>query len=411
MGKQKHMHSILSSAKKHPQTTLFLVTTTLMFMPFYISVPAFLFATLYLITKHYKTILTDYKKLGWIGVFIIYAIVISMYNKNTIGIAVGVFLIFFAYYFKYYRDWIDGVNLLRLLQLIVFSSWWLSVLSIIKYIRYAYANGYDVWYVFKYANVQIRAEATFFNANYYGLFCIFSILIAMYLFTRIKWRIVRIMYCIIILHNVISILLTASRMLLPTLFISIIWFLLFVDRRWAFVALIGAAAVTGMLIIRPDLMPRLETISYGFQDRFLIWETGWRVFKSSPWIGRGLMSYLSFYYQFTNKAQLHSHNLYLDALANFGIIGCILLLITLTHFLRQLVSLIRYEQYRLEIGLVSAFVLTVLVHGTVDVAIFWIQTGYIFLLLTVPKPLVLCELSRLPLQKVHSISSLFFYAE
>ena len=49
------------------------------------------------------------------------------------------------------------------------------------------------------------------------------------------------------------------------------------------------------------------------------------------------------------------------------------------RYFRERVALWFKPEVQAEIGLVTAVIVTVLVHGLSDVAVMWLQTGYIFL--------------------------------
>ena len=98
------------------------------------------------------------------------------------------------------------------------------------------------------------------------------------------------------------------------------------------------------------------------------------------------MTYVNFYYLFADKGKMHAHQLLVDCLANYGLVGMMLLVMAFSRYFRRLFRGIFNPQIRPEMGLVVATVLTVLFHGLMDVGIFWIQTGYIFLALVTVTP-------------------------
>lgn len=68
----------------------------------------------------------------------------------------------------------------------------------------------------------------------------------------------------------------------------------------------------------------------GMGVRLLLWDGAWRIFLESPWLGWGADSFAWHYYRVTEQASLlgytmHSHNLVLEVLVCFGVVGGILL--------------------------------------------------------------------------------------
>ena len=142
----------------------------------------------------------------------------------------------------------------------------------------------------------------------------------------------------------------------------------------------SAIAIAVLLILNPSLLPRLSSIHLGLDDRLEIWQAGWNIFAMSPLLGRGPLSYAKYYYLFDSRATMHSHQVLIDTLANYGLFGVLILVAIATPFLRQLLQKYHDKTVRREFGLVTSMLVAVAVHGLMDVSVFWVQTGYIFLL-------------------------------
>ena len=319
------------------------------------------------------------QNLGWIGIFILYSLTVSLVNRNWIGVFATVAVALIALFFVYYQRKLNAELYVLLLKVFCWGSIPLALMAIYQYLLYAYTNGYDMFYIFNYHNPQTRAEATFFNANYYGLYCVFVIVIAMYLFKRSHFKHTRLLSVLVLALNSISIILTASRWLLPTVVVAVVWLIFFLNRKYALIAMGISAIGILVLLFNPDILPRLTTLAYAFEDRFIIWETGWNIFLTEPLFGRGAMSYVNYYYLFVDEGKMHSHQLLIDTLANFGIYGLMILCVSFANFFRRILASLRDTSIRAEIGLITSFVVVVLFHGLMDMAIFWLQTGFIFL--------------------------------
>lgn len=76
----------------------------------------------------------------------------------------------------------------------------------------------------------------------------------------------------------------------------------------------------------------------------------------------------------------HAHNLFLDTLLNFGVVGgCAIFFYVLTQ-LKMLMKRFQTNVCKNRNILVLVMFSAVLIHGCTDVTIFWIQTGMLFLL-------------------------------
>lgn len=372
--------------QKQIEPIIFALISLSILFPFYISSLVTALGAGVLFFTHYKELKEAFLKTHWLGIFIFYSLLVGLFYQNWIGVGVGVVMFLFAMLFYFYQRYLTFELYQFNLKVFVFGSIPLALLSYYKYSRDVLKNGYDLLYIFKYHNPQTRAEATFFNPNYYGLYIAMVLIMAIYLFSQNQNRRFRWVMVLTILMNLMSLILTGSRWSIPTVIVGAVIMLFFLKPKLAWG--LGFLLVGGFiaLLIRPDLLPRFTTLAHGFEDRFAIWQVGWNLFLTSPIVGRGPMTYVNFYYLFADKGKMHAHQLLVDCLANYGLVGMMLLVMAFSRYFRQLFRGIFNPQIRPEMGLVVATVLTVLFHGLMDVGIFWIQTGYIFLALVTVTP-------------------------
>lgn len=374
---------------------ILLLTTIAILFPFFIGGPVLLAATIYFAWHERSKLYHRLKNQGWIGAFIVYAVSVGLVNRNITGVLATVAVALIALFFNYYREYLTADYFLKILKVIAWGSIPLVLMAIYQYLYYVWNNGYDIWYIFKYHNPQTRAEATFFNANYYGLYCIMAILVALYLAKKLPQRYEKVLSLIAVAGNGISIILTASRLLLPTVVIGMLWLMYFLNRKYAIGVLILGFVGGGVLLLNPAILPRLTTLDYAFEDRFILWGTGWNIFLTSPLVGRGALSYLNYYYLFVDRGQIHSHQLLIDTLANYGLIGIFILFNAFIGYFRQLMIDLKQPNIRHEVGLVSSILVVVITHGLMDMAIYWLQTGFIFLAIVMCPTNILQDLSKM----------------
>ena len=162
-------------------------------------------------------------------------------------------------------------------------------------------------------------------------------------------------------------------------FLKAFVFLFVCDRKISYwiLGIIGIGLI--LLIIYPDLLPRCDSISSYFDFRTGIWECALRSFADSPLFGKGYYSY-SFiwvdYFKEQYYPALHAHNLYIELLINFGIIGTLPLV---GYCISKSVSCIKnsiQSKDRLYLALIISVICALLVHGLVDTTILWPQTGF-----------------------------------
>ncbi|WP_124058000.1 O-antigen ligase family protein [Vaginisenegalia massiliensis] len=368
---------------------LMVIATIGILLPFYIGSPILIGVLMTLLIRDRAHLGEHFYAIRGLSLFFAFGAIVSLVNRNFIGVGVMVALTAFSLFFVIYRRYVQPTLWLKLLKICLIGGLFTQGFALRNYWKFIQEHHYFWLYILKDSSPNFRAESTFFNANYFGLFCIFCTLIAIYFLlskTSLAWKLISV-FCLLL--TLIAIVLTASRMLLPTLFISSVWLIYFMHKKLGLYVLGLIGLATALLVLNPHVIPRFQSLQYGFKDRFWLWETGWKIFTTSPLTGRGAMSYVRYYYLFDGKPQMHAHQILIDSLANYGLVGLMLLSVATADFWRWLASGVRVGELRKGLGLVTAFILAVVIHGMMDVSVFWVQTGYIFLLVALTPERVL----------------------
>lgn len=360
---------------------LLIYSTMSIVLPFFISGPIVFIILMILIYQYRSRLLEAIKPLSPWLVFFTYAEVVALINYNFLGAILPLGFLLFAIFFWIYRQIIHRDLFVLLMKILSVESGLISLHAIGTYFKFLLERSLPWTYIITEGSPQFRAESFFFNANYFGLYIVMAIVITIYWFTiaKTKWE-----YSLILLIlglNGISVILTASRMLIPTVLIGAFVVLWFNYRRTAMAFLMLGVVGLVTIILKPSIFPRFESLAYGFEDRFMIWSNGWEIFKTRPLTGRGPLAYINFYYLFTNEADMHSHQILIDFLANYGIFGLLIFINALTPFIRTLMAQLKLTYKTKDFALLVAMGVLVLVHGLMDVSIVWLQTGYVFLLI------------------------------
>ena len=143
---------------------------------------------------------------------------------------------------------------------------------------------------------------------------------------------------------------------------------------------------------RMDLIPRIDKIGFDMGLRKSIWISAIEAFKKNFVIGVGPLGIHNIYATIRNRAIVHSHNLYLDILVNFGLIGAGLLVPIICQLFKEIKSLYSKKYTKM----IIAMIIMVMIHSMVDVTIFWTQTSFIFLTFVVG----VGELSTVPVTEL-----------
>lgn len=226
-----------------------------------------------------------------------------------------------------------------------------------------------------------RPVSVFTNANYYGMMIEFVVVIALYRIFSNPERTP--FYVAVIGVNFVGLYLTASCSSFATMICAVLLFLFYKRKSKISVAFFAViAACIALLVLFPALLPRSsEAIETTVSQRFSIWGASWRAFEKAPVFGRGATSYQMIWEQFGGYKTYHCHNLALDTLLNFGLVGTAAVCVYIGSYIHLLVLRFRYHICRDMDVLSAAALVAVLVHGMTDVTIVWIQTAALFFLI------------------------------
>ena len=359
------------------------------FLPFYLFVIIFISYLLWLVyTGEMKGILKRLSQHPVLLFFIAYSTAISLLAQNVMGVvssvAMFLFAIFFYYYQaqltpKFFRLTIEGVLASSVLAA-VFAA--LEHFQIVKKFDYTFLSPrMQVWH-------QNRAEVAFFNPNYYGIICCFCIMIGFYLISTTKLRWLRIFSMIAIFANLFGLNFTQNRTAFPAIIFGAIIYLFTTIKNWrAFWLSVGVFGVGLAFLFSSDLGVRMGTLDSSMEERVSIWNAGMALFKQNPFWGEGPLTYMHSFPRIGAPYHEHAHSIYIDTILSYGVVGTVLLGIASATPVRMLIDMSQVPSKRPILGLYLSFLTVVAVHGIFDLALFWLQSSFIFLLVMCSLPL------------------------
>ncbi|HEW4741416.1 TPA: O-antigen ligase family protein [Streptococcus pneumoniae] len=359
------------------------------FLPFYLFVVVLCLYIISLIfTGDMKSILQKMGEHPMLLLFLSYSTVISILAQNWMGLVASVGMFIFTIFFLHYQSILSHKFFRLILQFVLFGSVLsaafasLEHFQIVKKFNYAFLSpNMQVWH-------QNRAEVTFFNPNYYGIICCFCIMIAFYLFTTTKLNWLKVFCVIAGFVNLFGLNFTQNRTAFPAIIAGAIIYLFTTIKNWkAFWLSIGVFAIGLSFLFSSDLGVRMGTLDSSMEERISIWDAGMALFKQNPFWGEGPLTYMHSYPRIHAPYHEHAHSLYIDTILSYGIVGTILLVLSSVAPVRLMMDMSQESGKRPIIGLYLSFLTVVAVHGIFDLALFWIQSGFIFLLVMCSIPL------------------------
>ncbi len=298
------------------------------------------------------------------------SLISSLAGKNSLGILISIMMSVIFVVGLYMRSVMKKAQFEKSCDLICACSLLAAAVAAIQdIIIYRQDPGY-------------RPCAFASNANYYGMLVVFTILIAL---VRMKTTQSKLRYVLTIVVNLCALFMCESRSaLLGCLTCVLLFFIL--ERKYIFA---GAVSACGLAIIimgwvDPEIFSWANSLKFVIGQRAEIWHGALEAYVSDPlsvMIGKGPMTYSIMWESVGAYAADHAHNVYLDCLLNFGLIG--------TAFAGRLIykmikncSLKGAVGYMRDVKLMSILLLAeIAVSGIPDNTIFWIQTPICFLII------------------------------
>ncbi len=359
------------------------------FLPFYLFVIIFISYLLWLVyTGEMKGILKRLSQHPVLLFFIAYSTAISLLAQNVMGLVSSVAMFLFAIFFYYYQSQLTPKFFRLTLEGVLASSVLAAAFAALEHFQIVKKFDYtflsprmQVWH-------QNRAEVAFFNPNYYGIICCFCIMIGFYLISTTKLRWLRIFSMIAIFANLFGLNFTQNRTAFPAIIFGAIIYLFTTIKNWrAFWLSIGVFGVGLAFLFSSDLGVRMGTLDSSMEERVSIWNAGMALFKQNPFWGEGPLTYMHSYPRIGAPYHEHAHSIYIDTILSYGVVGTVLLGIASATPVRMLIDMSQVPSKRPILGLYLSFLTVVAVHGIFDLALFWIQSSFIFLLVMCSLPL------------------------
>ncbi len=231
-------------------------------------------------------------------------------------------------------------------------------------------------------NSSFRAPATFENPNYYAAILEFVFLVCVNQLMMPASRQEKLLYGMTLLANLVSLYICNCRSsLMVVMIVTPVLLIIHRRYRWAAVDMVASLAVLLLLKVEPSLFQRMEESGQDFLVRQSIWENALNGFLETPLLGRGPLGYIELAQAQGLTFRVHAHNVVLDLLLNYGLLGASLLAVYFSGVGKTLWMLLKTQADNHLCAMALGLVTAVAVHGMTDVTIFSLQVGLLFVLL------------------------------
>lgn len=358
-----------------------------MFLPFYMCATVLIFLTIRLLLK--GEIQDAYRKTAksqYILYFCGLSFVVSLFYQNYYGAGCSLGILAILSFVLYYRQHITSELFEFIMNCIIVLSVFAALYGLIEYIGILNKFDIDQLEIIIFNRPQDRINSVFFNANYYAMMIEFFVCITFYKILKIKDIKVNYKkfcyYLAVIAINLFMLLLTACRTAWPALAAGVL-IILVIDKQYkaCFAIMIGVILTCVYFVFNPSKFPRVDNIIAYFGTRQGIWDVAIANIKTHPFFGEGPMTYWHIYKAYNGHPTEHAHSIYLDPLLCFGIIGILTILPFIIENIKRLYRLWKTQIDKTLVALIISFTVMIFVHGMLDYTIFFVQTGFLYLLI------------------------------
>ena len=340
-----------------------LINILCIFMPFLLSTASTFALSIYALTKvENRRRITTLPFALYLVIWAVVTLASGLFHQNYIGI-LG-YLLYLSYIvFGLYAFTIMTSELSRrIVQLMVLLSYIAFIVALVQHFMIP----------------DDRVVSTFVNANYYGFICEIIIVVCLYALYAYKKH--RLFYGIAVVLNAVGLWMSGCRSAWPAVLCgAIVIFICFRAYR-VLIGLLCAGAAAGVaLFFDPQLIPRWGSMDSTTSLRYKIYDLAWHGFLSHPIFGQGFLAYWKISHGLGRADQPHAHNILLNAMDCYGIIGLILLAVFLVPAIINGIKKLKAGS-RICI-LVFAVAVAVAVHSITDDPALGMQTGIFTMIL------------------------------
>lgn len=358
-----------------------------LFLPFYMCATVIIFLTVRLLLKgEIQEAYRNTPKSQFILYFSGLSLIVSLFYQNYYGAACSIGILAILSFVLYYRQHITPELFEFITNCIIVLSVFAAMYALIEYIGILNKLDIDQLEIRFFNKPQDRINSVFFNANYYAMMIEFFVCLTFYKILKIEnikkeWKKFAYYLCVIGI-NLFMLLLTACRTAWPAIAGGIM-IMLIIDKRYKTCAFIfgGVLLVCLYFLFNPSQFPRVDNIVAYFMTRQNIWEVAIANIKTHPLFGEGPMTYMHIYPLYHGHPTEHAHSIYLDPVLCFGIIGLLTIVPFIWSNIKRLYLLWKKKIDKTMVALMIAFTVMIFIHGVLDYTIFFVQTGFLYLLI------------------------------
>ena len=330
-----------------------------------------------------RILLRDRRELLRLAPWPLLALLPPLFHRNLLGVAGGVGLLLVFTLSLWLRGVMTPGRARRALRLATGLGLLADGVALVQKILYVGFSLPATEPITLPSNDDLRTPSVFGNPNEFAAVAAILVLVTLWLYWQGELSLP--LTGLLVAGHLMGLFLSASLMGMLNLFVGGL-VLLVLMKRWRTLAVLLGGTAAGLLLLWlvPGLLPHAAGAGHSFAMRWQIWRLFPYLFREAPVFGRGFLSYWVFSPDYVGadlgfavRVTTNAHNLVLDGLLNFGVVGTALLGGRLLRYAGQAVG--RYRQGAPEAALALALMAGAAVHGLCDVTAAWPQVTVLLL--------------------------------
>ncbi len=389
---QNSLFRLKTAPTEKKQTFLAITAAVSIFLPFYLTSCVIVAIALYVLGGKYRrsrVLAMPYSKLifGVIGT----GVIISLGYENSYGAMIGCLMICGLILAFYLRSFMTRGLFQKMMDVVCAGGLCVSIIGIVQKL---------------FGTAGTRPAVVFDNPNFFATVMEMVVLIAVYrLLGNGKYSN---FYFITALFCAFGVYISGSLSALAVCTAGVVLYL--VLRGHNKVAVMIALSVTAFVLLATQVLPEMTTVINAAQSRpglsetvkntasqmltirteeqvgnsvfsrFSIWKTSLQAIPDHLLFGQGPNTYAMVYSRYLGFASSHAHNMLLDVVLNYGIIGGGAIVFFVFQQFHVAARKVRERKSTTTNLLLIVIAVMMAMHGMTDVTLIWPQTGLLFLL-------------------------------
>ncbi|MDD4699235.1 MAG: O-antigen ligase family protein [Oscillospiraceae bacterium] len=349
---------------------LVISTAIVSFLPYYLTVVFIPLAAIYIVANPKSREVVFSQKLSIMFIiFTILTIVTALINSNWFGLGCSVFFFSIVVIMQFSRWVMTTILFEKILNICCLLSVAVAGSAIIEK---------TVHMLFYKSHLAYRCYSFFFNPNYMATMLALCIIICAYKVITKSGK--KFLFYSIAVFDCIGVYLSGSMFVWVAILIGVsILLILHHEHHLLSIFLLLAGIMCIIISTAPEIFPRIKESVLTTENRIAIWKTSIEAIGDAPLFGKGFFTYFHIQPSIVGSyPTTHAHNLFVDSILSFGIIGS---LIGAAYFSAFFSSLAKCHE-KLKNNKASSFIIAlsaaILVHSMIDLTLLWVQTGLLF---------------------------------